>query len=459
MSEKITIIDYKIEKKTILHNILETLSGGKKRIIIYDVEFQTYKLSTQDAELYKICNYSKKVSQKVFFVREIGIIIFNKINKQWVCSKSVFFHCDIFPFIKLGWDPKLSFPPYLTLNTNNIQKTLSQEIIKTSLEKIKKKYKINKQTLKLIEKLSNSHTNNILEKQLFYMAISLNFRRKKTNMLQNIFNIINDKDEKKQFKYISGFLHSVHRSHIKREYKKDFDEIFNIYKSNTVKTRVSNKTAINLLREYITEDSSIIYKGPCDNLSLENHCKYLGNNKECIVDFSKLHHVDISLYNTLSTLLFGGATLEDTYYGVLNVCKEESIHDFHKAYIKKNIGLSAHDPTTDAYYTVIVALCMNTEILYKLDMLRIKLFDKIKQCEECDMKEAYDTLREVFPKLKLNNNIKKELYTLIKKSKSNKQLKTHILSALDSIQYGGVEDYYYKYMKYKKKYMDLLKIK
>jgi len=453
MSEKITNINYKIPNNTSLYNTLDKISGGRNRIIAFDLEFQTYQISKKDMNKYNFCNSGKK-SQKVFFGREFGMVLFDKKNNNWYCSKNLFFHYELIPYKKLGWDRKLSFPPYLTLNIDSIEGT--NNIIKENIQYIKKRYKIGNKTLKIIKKLVKNNTNNKLEQQLFYMGLGLEFNDKKTEILQNIFNKIIDKDKQKRFQYITSFMHSIYRRHVKKNSKNIFDNIFNIYEDATKETRISNDRAIGLLREHFIEDCAIVYKGGCDNIAFQNHCKYLSMKQDCIVDFSKLHHVDIAVYNWLSYMLFGNAKLEKTYEGLLERVKNKDINTFHKYYIKQNNGLSAHDPTSDAYFTIIVALFMNLDIISDLDIIQKEIYKKLKECNDCNMKICIGILQKVYQIMNINNNtnIKNTIIKNIKKNKKNKESNELLLDIINNLQIlngGKINKYYHKYMKYKSK--------
>jgi hypothetical protein len=180
-------------------------------------------------------------------------------------------------------------------------------------------------------------------------------------------------DEKKKAKKLDYFstkrgriLHEIYRDRLKHKYVKIFDDQIDLYTNDPLVrkrsiNKIQTKTFLELMNIF-QESTTFLVKGKQDFKALCNDMKLL--QIECnMVNGNDSY--DIEIFNRLSQQLFGQATLEATYHGLIE-CDEYKL-------IKKSLDklvpvteIRAHNPVFDSYFTFVVAITINIILLNKL---------------------------------------------------------------------------------------------
>jgi hypothetical protein len=176
----------------------------------------------------------------------------------------------------------------------------------------------------------------------------------KTNDISLIIN-----PEKTQ-KIIDQMVYNLYKNRLKGDYRKMYDQIFNLYKNDDqVKKRLVNPyNYLQQLKKYFNE-MTLVHKEGMDIIAINNDLKKYNVKIE-----KSILHKDIANYNDYFKKKYNTAKLYESF----NYLKNDYYHkyldllNYDKTIInnlnKKMNIIKAHNPLSDAYFTLIIFIIM-----------------------------------------------------------------------------------------------------
>ena len=175
--------------------------------------------------------------------------------------------------------------------------------------------------------------------------------------------------------------------------KSAFDKQFKLYYSDplVISRMMTKNQELKFIEAFIdiSDDACFIVKGFRDLEAINNLALLLKLDRLLNIE----HIYDIEIFNGFSKMKYGSAQLESTYNGVIS-SDIYKINNQDLNEIINEIGGIAHNPLTDSYYTLVVAIVMNlglNEYFKTYDIIDGSIYLKLYELE----KQKY---------LKLNKN-------------------------------------------------------
>jgi hypothetical protein len=291
--------------------ILDTLYTTKY-IVFLDIEFQTI-------------NHQP-------YILELGIVIFEH-NKE----------------IPVLID-HINFPLLLNENLRLLMSKYCSVSEKTELEmkKLEDKFQININDI-----------NSIIEKKdLIQFIPDRNIKRLLKNVVNT--NILDIPNLEKAQKTVDQLYYNLYKNRLNSKYRHIFNQIFDLYKNDElVKKRTINPfNYLNTLKPYFNE-MTLVHKEGMDIIALNNDLK-----KYDVKITKSILHKDIAIYNNIFKQKYTTAKLYESYINLKKDYYEKYIdlQKFDTNLVKnlknKMLVVKAHNPLSDAYFTIIIFIIM-----------------------------------------------------------------------------------------------------
>lgn len=296
-------------------SILDSLYNTKY-IGFIDIEFQIL----QD----KIRNRPDKIQQP--YILELGLIIFEKGKDEPILIDHV-----NFPLLK-NRNIQLISSKYCTVTKQTEDKMI----------KVEQNFTIN---VTDPESIKNN-------KELIRFIPNSNVRNKLKNN-----NIDSDEVEKIQ-KNVDLLRFNMFRNRLSGKYVNYFNQILDLYNNDElVKKRLINPANyLNKLKEYLL-NMTLVHKENMDIMALNNDFKMYNININ-----KNIQHIDIKSYNDEFNRIYKTSKLYESYINLKNNYFNEELKVFDNNLndiLKQKMPIiKAHNPLSDAYFTVIVFLIM-----------------------------------------------------------------------------------------------------
>ena len=216
--------------------------------------------------------------------------------------------------------------------------------------------------MKKLEKMLHIDINNINSiienKDLIQFIPDKNVKK----MLKEVVNsnTINIENPEKIQKIIDQMYFNMYKNRLNNKYRLLYDQIINLYKNDElVKKRLINPyNYLNTLKPYFNE-MTLIHKEGMDIIAINNDLK-----KYNVKIHKSILHKDIAVYNNIFKERYNTAKLYESYIHLKNNYYEKylDLQHFDKNLIKylkdKMDKIKAHNPLSDAYFTIIIFLIM-----------------------------------------------------------------------------------------------------
>lgn len=364
-------------KDPVLAKMLNHIAGHKKIITSLDIEFQSglfTKQYTDEHGLYSDSTFFG--SQNVFFMLELGMIIFIKdLNNQWIYLGYVFVNL---PMLSERHSPKYISSTYTTTTKKTEQKMIHNDahfdinkLYDTMMQTIVAQPIITKNVVAKLQQMfkKNALVQSFLEPRQKEYAIE-HIR----NLIDKAWNVESDRCNiesifKRLAQLTRNVMHNIFPNKLKGS--KDLEKLHQIYtlqlqiyqQDPSVSSRTISKKDIPLFfsaLDNIIDASYLVVKGRRDMLAINNSIKFLVSPDKQI-RFDAIY--DIEMFNQLSYTYFKSAKLDETFNGLVkkNVYKDH-MDSFFKSMFKhmeSQFAITAHNPVVDSVYTLIVALVIN----------------------------------------------------------------------------------------------------
>lgn len=287
-----------------------------KYLVFLDVEFQIIQAKKQDP-----------------YILELGIIIFEH-NKE---TPVLIDHVN-FPLLQ-NQNIRLLLSKYCTVTEKTElllkEKEAELNINVNSLNSIKEKED-------LIEFIPDRNTRRLLKEVI------------KTNNITLIEN------KEKIQKTVDQMYFNMFKMRLKGKYKTIFDEIINLYKNDELvqKRTINPFNYLSTLKPYFN-NMTLVHKEGMDIIALNADLKKYNVKIE-----NKIFHKDIAIYNDIFRKKYNTAKLYESYLHLKKeyLGKNSSITQFEslvETKIKEKMPvIKAHNPLSDAYFTIFVFLIM-----------------------------------------------------------------------------------------------------
>lgn len=291
--------------------ILDTLYTTKY-IVFLDIEFQT-------------------ISNKPYIL-ELGIIIYEKNKEIPVLIDHV------------------NFP---LLEKENLRLLLSKYCT------ISEKTEIQMKQLENSLRIDISNIDSIIKnKDLIQFIPDRNIKQELREVIK--INKLNIEHLEKKQKIVDQMYFNFYKNRLNPSYKIIFNQIINLYKTDElVKKRLVNPyNYLNTLKPYFNE-MTLIHKEGMDIIAINNDLE-----KYNVRITKSILHKDIAVYNNIFKQQYSTAKLYESYLNLK--------HDFYNKYLElqkfdnslinslkiKMPIIKAHNPLSDAYFTIIIFLIM-----------------------------------------------------------------------------------------------------
>jgi hypothetical protein len=291
--------------------ILDTLYTTKY-IVFLDIEFQT-------------------ISNKPYIL-ELGIIIYEKNKEIPVLIDHV------------------NFP---LLEKENLRLLLSKYCT------ISEKTEIQMKQLENSLRIDISNIDSIIKnKDLIQFIPDRNIKQELREVIKT--NKLNIEHLEKKQKIVDQMYFNFYKNRLNPSYKIIFNQIINLYKTDElVKKRLVNPyNYLNTLKPYFNE-MTLIHKEGMDIIAINNDLE-----KYNVRITKSILHKDIAVYNNIFKQRYSTAKLYESYLNLK--------HDFYNKYLElqkfdnslinclktKMPIIKAHNPLSDAYFTIIIFLIM-----------------------------------------------------------------------------------------------------
>ena len=288
-----------------------------KYLCILDIEFQINLDNKQNA-----------------YILELGIIIYEKDN-------------DIPIFID-----HVNFPLMHDTNLRLINTKYCTTLPETELKmkELEKEFQIN---LKDIESIKN-------KSELISFIPDKNTKKKLKEIIKTNNMNYSENEYIRMQKIIDKMSFNFFKNRLPDKYKKIYNNIIDLYLNDpSVKQRIINPyNYLNILKNYF-KDITIIHKEDMDFIALNNDLK-----KYNVKITNQVQHKDIADYNNILINKYGTAKLYESYLFLYNdyVDKIPELKKFDtilREKLKDKLPIiKAHNPLSDAYFTIIVFVVM-----------------------------------------------------------------------------------------------------
>jgi hypothetical protein len=290
-----------------------------KYIVFLDIEFQTIDHNP--------------------YILELGIIIYEK-NKE---IPVLIDHVN-FPLLEKE-NLRLLLSKYCSVN----EKTEEQ------MKKLEDSFRINVTDIDTI----------IKNQDLIQFIPDRNIRRKLKEVIKT--NKLEIEHPEKTQKIIDQMYFNFYKNRLNNYYKSIYTKILDLYKNDElVKKRLINPyNYLNTLKPYFNE-MTLVHKEGMDIIAINNDLK-----KYNVKITKSILHKDIAVYNNTFKERYSTAKLYESYLFLKNdfYDKHLNLQQFDRLLIKnletKMPTIKAHNPLSDAYFTIIIFLIMELYFEYK----------------------------------------------------------------------------------------------
>lgn len=338
-----------IEDKKI-NSALNNINNYKNLLISLDIEFQTF-INKEDNLLTdrETTITGESISS---FPREFGMLIFQNNRGTWKYVGRCFINFD-------------ALYNYEKTQKDIMESKLLQSKYSTTTDEISKKLIENEEVFhleKLLDGLEDmdqitakDKINSILDNQLIQIFVNQQLQDKLIKLPESD-NYDNDlKYLKRRF---SKIIFEIYGKYLPLEYKDRFIQQAQLYWDDIhVKERMIKEREFWFLELFakISHQTLFLIKGERDLIAIKNIYRlFLGSDKFININ----HKYDIEVFNGMSHTVFGSSQLEATYKGLSRLPQFMDNKTFFKK-IEQETGVTAHNPLTDSYFTLTVAIIMN----------------------------------------------------------------------------------------------------
>jgi len=295
-----------------------------KYLGVLDIEFQT--------------NLDRK--QNVYIL-ELGIIIFEQNNDTPILIDHV-----NFPFLH-DTNLRLINSKYCTVTEQTEHK----------IKELEKEFQINVKDIESIKSKS----------ELISFIPDKNTRKKLRDSITNNSLQYTDIEFSHMQKVLDKLSFNLFKNRLSPHYKKIYNQIVNLYLNDPlVKKRTINPyNYLNTLKKYFL-DITIIHKEDMDFIAINNDLK-----KYNVPIHKSVFHKDIAAYNNILLKQYNTAKLYESYLYLYRDYSEKhsDLKQFDKelknALQHKMSSIKAHNPLSDAYFTIIVFIIMKKYFIVK----------------------------------------------------------------------------------------------
>jgi hypothetical protein len=351
-----------------LPNKIKNMIKHKDFIIVWDCEFQVFKAPNN----YKCNKTQYDIIDKQKMIRcisEIGIIMIFNINNIFYLS--ALFHCG-FLNLQLGNDLLQYIPfyhEYMSVQKSSLDKIIYIEnkiFPHLKFERIWNRYLKHNNLDNFIYDIEQFKLNKVLKIHKNILSVF----EKQLDDLISYLQQKNDFDksiDKKINKIITNLKSLIYNTSIKQfsKYHKNFKNISKIYLNDkyiqNILVKIHNhKTVIHNINLIVSDINGInIVKGTADITAIINHNLFLNKCHNMILSNNI---IDIASYNNIIYEMCESAKLYESYVCLsnhkhINSKEEITILNLLKKYM--NSEMKAHNPLTDAYYTLQVFIYFN----------------------------------------------------------------------------------------------------
>lgn len=338
---------YKIINDNVKNSFIN-IKSYKNVYIAFDIEFQAVIINN-NTDNFKT-DVSPRKDDVASFPRELGMLLFirDKLNDIYYLGS---LHINFRWLTEYGFD-KDNFKYMLSMYTTVSDATLKE------MEKNDEIFRLDHE----LDKLKKDNYSALLNSEVFKLENDKT-QSKVIDIIDELKNtkISNYHDKQKKIDAIIRMLQrvafAVYGKYLNTT-KSAFDKQFKLYYSDplVISRMMTKNQELKFIKAFIdiSDDACFIVKGFRDLEAINNLALLLKLDRLLNIE----HIYDIEIFNGFSKMKYGSAQLESTYNGVIS-SDIYKINNQDLNEIINEIGGIAHNPLTDSYYTLVVAIVMN----------------------------------------------------------------------------------------------------